>query len=232
MNKIDYEKLKSQVLSLNSYSERLVLIEKICNEKDALSILRQIYAQMNLLNNRENEYLSFFNYLLYKKYNLGGNILEIGGGVYPILSSYIDAYQRKIGSGTITVVDPRLGISKLGNIKLIKDKFSPGKVKEYDLVISQSPCLITHEVINSAIDNGKEFFVTLCKCLIDKYPYLIDFYSDDYGFDNIQNNILEQKRKRNDELRTGKDLFIDSGTIFYGKNLDEMRYISGKKLIK
>ena len=71
----------------------------------------------------------------------------------------------------------------------------------------------------------------MCKCLIDSYPYLIDFYSDDYGFDNIQNDILNKKRQRNNNLRTGNNLYIDSGSIFYGDNM-EMKYISGKKLIK
>lgn len=228
---IDYEKLKSEVLQFELYSERIGKIESIYGSKDAISILRQIYAEGNLLNDNDNEYLSLLKYLLCKKYNLGGNILEIGGGVYPVLSSYIDAYQRRIGSGTITVVDPQLGISKLGNIKLIRDRFTTNGIKNYDLIISQSPCIITHDVIDSAIDNGKEFFVTLCKCLIDSYPYLIDFYSDDYGFDNIQNDILNKKRQRNNNLRTGNNLYIDSGSIFYGDNM-EMKYISGKKLIK
>ena len=229
----DYETLKKKVLKLESFSERLSLIESIYGEKDANSVLRQIYAHSKLLEDKDNEYLSFLNYLLYKKYNLGGNILEIGGGVYPVLSSYIDKYQRKIGCGTITVVDPQLGISKLGSIKLVKDKFNIDSIKKYDLIISQSPCLITHEVIDSSIDNGKEFFVTLCRCLIDKYPYLIDFDSDDYGFYNIQNDILNQKRQRNNNLRSGRNLYIDSGTIFYGENsMYKMEYISGKKLIK
>lgn len=227
---IDYETLKNKVLEKKSFHDRLGIIENIYGIKDAISILRQIYAQSNLLNDNDNEYLRLLNYLLFKKYNLGGNILEIGGGVYPVLSSYIDAYQRRIGKGTITVIDPRLGISKLGNIKLVKDNFSIDDIKNYDLVISQSPCIITHDVLDSAIDNGKEFFVTLCKCLIDKYPYLIDFYSDDYGFYNIQNDILNQKRQRNNNLRNN-NLHIDSGTIFYGDNM-EMKYISGKKLIK
>ena len=227
---INYEQLKEKILKKESYYERLNIVESIYDKKDAMCILRQIYAQNEMLNDQENEYLKLLHYLISKQFNLDGNVLEIGGGVYPVLSSYIDAYQRKIGSGTITVIDPRLGISKLGNVKLIKDKFT-GNVENYDFIISQSPCTITHEVMNSAIDNGKEFFVTLCKCLIDQYPYLIDFYSDDYGFYNVQNDILNQKRKRN--LSTGNNLDIDSGIIFYGDNeLEEIKYISGKKLIK
>lgn len=234
MEQNDYYKLRDEVLSHKCFNDQLSIIERIYGLKDAISILRQIYAQNNLLIDNDNEYLKFFIYLLYKKYDLSGNILEIGGGVYPVLANYINMYQRKIGAGTITVMDPRLGISKLGEIKLVKDYFYKNcDISEYDLIISQSPCIITHDVIDSAIDNGKEFFVTLCKCLIDKYPYMLDFYSDDYGFDSIQDKILNEKRERNRILRSGKNLFIDSGTIFYGQySENEMKYISGKKLIK
>lgn len=226
----DYESLKQDVLNQKSKSDSLRIIEKLYGRKDANSILRQIYAQNNLLKEQDNEYLSLFKYLINMQYNLGGNILEIGGGVYPVLSAYIDSYQRKIGCGTITVIDPNLGVSKLGNVKLIKDKFT-GNIKSYDLIISQSPCTIVNEVMDSAIDNGKEFFVTLCECLLDNHPYLIDFYADDYGFCNIQNDILNKKRQRN--INNGQKLYIDSGSIFYGDKVqEEMKYINGKKLIK
>lgn len=236
----DYILLKNELINCKSYCEKIDAIQKRFGLKDSESVLRQVDASLGVLDSFNNEYLMLFNYLLDNGYDLNGNILEIGGGFYPVLATYIDEYQRKqkckrrLNCGTITVIDPNLGVTSLGNIILKKDSFSYGcDISGYDLIIAQSPCLLTHDVLNSAIDNGKEFFVTLCKCLIDKYPYLVDFDSDDFGFCNVQNDILVEKRKRNNNLIFGRDLFIDSGSIFYDKNFSmEMKYISGKKLIK
>ncbi len=217
-----------EVFSYNSFNDRLKYIEDTFGKKNALSILRQIYASVGALNESENEYLNVFNFLQ-KHYNLNGNILEIGGGYYPALASYIDKYQRKIGCGTITVIDPELGVSKLGSIKLYKEIFNKqDDISSYDLIISQAPCLMLDEITQAAIQKNKEFFVTLCKCVIDKYPYMIDFYSDDYGFENIQNKKFSEMKKLNGE---NKELIIDTGTIFYD-TYSEIKYFTGKKLIK
>lgn len=127
-------------------------------------IMNQIYAEIGLLPEANNIYKGFMN-VLSKEHDLDCNILEIGGGFFPIMAKYIDEEQQKIGKGTITVYDPMLVTKKLGNIKLIKENFTHlDTVNQYDLIIGIAPCEATEFIIKKAAEEGKTFFVALCGC--------------------------------------------------------------------
>ena len=209
--------------------EQLDYVKRNFGKKNVLCVLREIYASMGVLEQSENEYMKIFN-LLKIEFDLGCNILEIGGGSYPVLASYIDRYQHKIGKGTITVIDPAICINKLGNVKLVKEKFNFGDdISKYDLIVSQSPCLKIDEFSAAAIEKNKSFFVTLCNCILERYPNLVDYYYDDESFDPIFEQLLSEMKVYNSTLKNN-DLQIGSGSVFYDEG--EIKYFVGKKLIK
>lgn len=227
MNKTDYINLQKFLLKCNYNEEQLEYIYKNFGKKDVLCILRQIYASLGMINDEENEYLKIFEYLL-KKFNLGCNILEVACGNYPVLAHYIDTYQKKIGKGTITVIDPEVSIKKLGNIKIIKDSFNYGdNVDNFDLIISQSPCLKIDDVAVTAIEKKKQFFISMCKCIYSRYPDLVDFFYDDCDFDPLHNRLLSEMRQIN---KNDKGFIIDSDQICI--NYTDIKCFTGKKLIK
>lgn len=228
LDKENYILLKKLLMYCKYNEEQLDYIYRNFGKKNVLCILRQIYASLGMLNDSENEYLKVFN-VLKNNFNLGCNILEIGGGNYPILAKYIDDYQFKIKKGSITVIDPELAVKKLGNIKLIKDSFMFGdNISNYDLIISQSPCLKIDEVSAAAIEKNKNFFVTLCNCILERYPNLVDYYYDDESFDPIFEQLLSEMKSYNSALKT-TNLQIGSGSVFYDEG--EIKYFTGKKLI-
>lgn len=229
MKKNDLLVLKDFILKCNYSDEQKKYIYDEFGKKNVLCILRQIYASLGMLNDNENEYLQIFNFLI-NNFNLDCNILEIGCGNFPILATYIDRHQKNIGKGTITVIDPELSIKKHGNIKLIKDSFMFGDdISKYDLIISQSPCLKIDEVTAAAIEKKKNFFVTLCNCILERYPNLVDYYYDDESFDPIFEQLLFEMNSYNNYLNNS-NYNINSGSLCY--NYGEIKYFTGKKLIK
>ena len=230
ITKSDYILLKEFLIKCDYTKEQLDYINNNFGKNDVLSILRQIYAALGMLNIDENEYIQVFNYLL-SNFDLGCNILEIAGGNYPVLATYISEHQKKIGKGSITVIDPDLSAKKLGNIKLIKESFNYlNDIKNYDFIISQSPCLKIDDIVVSAIENNKQFFVTMCKCIYDRYPYLFDYFYDDSDYDPVFNSLLFEMRNLK-SLNDNCNLYIDSKTLFLA-NYDEIKCFTGKYLIK
>ena len=210
-----------------SYSQNdLDFIHKYFKEgKSSLSILRQIYAKLGVLTNRENEYYRIFRFLK-SNYDLGCNVLEICGGHYPILSEYIDKEQRNISCGTITVYDPKLVVNKLGNVNLVKDKFTKDiDISKYDLIISQSPCGVFQDIIDSSIGADKDYFIALCSCVYIKFFSQIPsdnlYFSSDYDpvLDIIYSDICKEEQ--------GRDVDIYTGEIEVPGNV--IKYINRKK---
>jgi len=115
------------------------------------------------------------------------NILEICGGYIPALSFHIDRLQRQSGHGRITVYDPKLVLSQLGNITLVKEKFtSRVSLDDYDLIVSMRPCDLTSTLIETSNLNKKPFAIMQCEC----------FYKGNYYFEAQttlpENMIVEQ----------------------------------------
>ena len=95
------------------------------------------------------------------------NILKVGCGEIPKLGKMIASYQFKINSGTITVYDEKLKItkSKYPNLKLNNELFTESiDIKDIDLLIGQCPCKGTNVLINKALEEEKDLFVGICNC--------------------------------------------------------------------
>lgn len=159
----------------------------------------QVYSACGLLNEIDNIYLEFIQKI--KKYfTLDTNIIDVGGGFYPALASYINEEQIKLGKGSITVFDPLLIPSKLKNIILKKEEFTEEtKVDKCDLIIGTYPCEATIPIIRNARKNHNEFSIALCGCthFSKEYLYTIPFYMshhitklwNDYVMDETYKNL-------------------------------------------
>ncbi len=165
-----YELLKDYIQQYQKQydEEELEYLKKYflsdCQEANS-DILMQIYAKFEMLEQSENYYLGFAK-MIGKKYGWDSHILEIGGGYYPIFSKYVDDFQRKNHAcGTITTYDPSLVVSKLGNVRLHKKRFTSDlDVDAYDLLVGIMPCEASTLIVNKAIQAKKEFVVGMCGC--------------------------------------------------------------------
>jgi hypothetical protein len=124
----------------------------------------EIAGALDIIKPSENYYLTISK-MIGDLYSYNINILDVGAGIFPIFSKYIDDEQKKIGRGTITAMDPLIIDKKIGNIHLIKDEFtSSTNIDKYDLIVSIKPCTCTQEIITRATVSNKEFFIALCGC--------------------------------------------------------------------
>ena len=175
-------------------------------------ILAQLYANFGMLSEEENIYLEFCK-IIGDIYGWDRNILEVGGGYYPIFSKYVDDKQTECGSGTITVIDPKLVTGSLGNVKLVKEEFSrESNVSDFNLLIGICPCESTIDIISSALINQKEFFIALCGCVPYPYncmPFLSPYAAHIVWSENIKELAYEQE---------------ESGFEVITKNIDNFPY--------
>lgn len=205
-----------------SYSQaELKYINNNFENMAASCIIRQIYSTLGMLDKDENEYLKVFEYLK-QNFDLGCNILEIGGGHYPALAEFIDSYQTKISKGTITVIDPKLVVNRLGNIKLIKDEFKYNNdTSKFNLIVSQAPCDKFEEVIASAINQRQRFFVTFCDCIRDKFSQTKRDYYDEFDFDPVIETLYSY-------MNIISDKNVDTGIIPYDGGVRELKYFRSR----
>ncbi len=187
---------------LNKYREKYspgaieYIINNFLNHEDLkgeADILMQIYDLLGLLDKSENYYLGFAETVA-KKYGLDCRFLEVGGGYFPAFSYHLDQLQQEANSsGTITVYDPKLVVTGLGNVHLRHSMFtSETSIDEFDVLVGIMPCDATKIMIKKATEAHKEFYIAMCGCIPDnelsKYSYMmmytspIPFWIDDvYG---------------------------------------------------
>lgn len=235
----DYDPKKLEYI-LNNYSYKRAELERIVeffngngSIYSAPLYIRQILAKMNILTNKENEYYKMFEYLK-KQFDLGCDVLELGGGHYPILSEYIDSYQRNIGRGTITVMDPNLVVSKLGNIKLEKKYFtSSTDITPYKLIIAVSPDDMFKKVVTKCAQDNIEYFIALCSCIVRTYRKEFYkkgklLYEDDLDYDPIWDMILNDVCTKEKIMHKGcNDAVIHLTNLCYYKDEISNQILSG-----
>lgn len=199
----------------NSYKD--VEIRRIMNQFGTSygDHLTQIYYALGLLEDEENPYIGFTQ-LIEKLYGLDINILEVGGGVYPALTSEITKRQLVIGKGSITVYDPLL--SKNVNFKkaiLVKEGIlNTTDFSKYDLVIGKEPCSATTILIDNCLKQKKDMLVSPCKCynLLPEYiEYDDDPLTDWYNYvknymgnytNTVETNYLSKKMHYDNPIYT------------------------------
>lgn len=126
------------------------------------SVLRQIYDEVGLFEEKNDLYNAFVD-MLEKNFDIDTNIVEVGGGVIPSIAKKISLRQVK---GSVTVYDPRLSTKYKSSkkLKLKREKFSEDtNIKKADLIIGFMPCEATELLIKQATKNKKDFLVALCE---------------------------------------------------------------------
>lgn len=158
---INYLKLYGKMYDRNLLEYIINNYEEAINKKDRLCELNQIYACLGILPRQINTYMYYIKQIM-KKHNINSNILEIGGGYYPILAKYISIKQQRCKNGNITVYDPNLVISKMEHVTLKREKFtSKTNISNYELLIGVMPSEATIDLVKQATRYHKELFLVL-----------------------------------------------------------------------
>lgn len=124
-------------------------------------ILRQIYDELNLLDDSRNIYNGFLD-LLEEHFDINQDIIEIGGGKIPTLGKRLALRQK---SGTVTVYDDKLISTKtdIPNLSLIKRRLSPSDtISKANMIIGFMPCEGTETAIKLAEKNRLDFMIAFC----------------------------------------------------------------------
>lgn len=135
------------------------------NSKDGFNIsneLRQILAELNLLEDKKNIYQGFAK-IVTEKFDINRDIVEIAGGIIPSLAKIIALKQKQ---GTITVYDSRVikTDSCPDNLIVKRQSFTtktplPGA----EMLIGFMPCDATMDIITSACEKNIDFIIGLCE---------------------------------------------------------------------
>ena len=200
----DYKKvLKYLRDNISNYSESE--INYICKNYDYLEhnkfvpdILRQIYDELGLLDDKDNLYLGFID-IIKDKFNIDSNIVEVGGGVIPSLGKNITLNQK---SGTVTVYDPRLSIYEEDTSKfhLVRKPFTEStNIGNHNLMVALMPCEACETVIRSAIKNKIDFMLGFCEG--GPHGDEFDYFEDD---DEWLNSMLYLAKDGIEENGMGK----------------------------
>lgn len=137
-------------------------------------LVRQLYAELDLMEPEHNLYLGFLN-LIEQVHGINKRILEVGGGRIPSLGKYIAMRQQ---TGTITVYDPRLIIPSripYPNLILRKQRFDCSvSLENTDLIIGYMPEEATSDMIQRACETKTDFVIALSDMLSEKDEYELD----------------------------------------------------------
>jgi len=163
------------------------------NSRFNMDILRQMYSELGLVEEKDNIYVGFLK-ILEENFDCNRDIIEVGGGRIPSLAKLIALKQKK---GTITVYDPRLLTTKspYPNMVLKKEKFTKDtSVREDQLVIAFMPCEATEPAVLAATKNKADFVIGLCEGGPhgDEYDY---FESEDEWLSSILYTARTQVEK-------------------------------------
>lgn len=126
------------------------------------SLLRQILAETNLLEDHKNMYKGFLK-KLEDHFDINRDIVEVAGGIFPSLAKMIALKQK---TGTITVYDPRIVVPDKcpDNLILKKQSFNSNtQIPTAQMLIAFMPCDATMDVIESACKNNVDFMIGLCE---------------------------------------------------------------------
>lgn len=167
------------------------------SEYSYVDIVAQILSKIGYLNKDRDRYLGFVDMII-NEFRDKSNILEVACGRYPIVSYHLSKLMNT--QVNITAMDPKLVVSNIDGIKLIKDSFTGEvEVSSYDLGVAYFPCACTEEFVRKFCTEEKDFILGLCGCTThfptDKFS-LYRTYSEDEWFDYIL-SVVEESKKDN-----------------------------------
>lgn len=201
------EMISSIINEAKYYKERLYLMEFLLNNKHIYSkseydflmdfiflnkcfckcsmpdIVVQLFSLFEIFNDGCDIYLEFTKIL--EQYDfLKGDVLEIGGGVFPRLAQIITP-KIKINGGTLTVYDPRLGCSTTKDASFHRQIFTlDTDVSKFSTIIGMFPCEATTTIVEQTLNYDKNLLVACCDCdhSSTKYPRYNfgEYWADDY----------------------------------------------------
>lgn len=141
--------------------------------------LAQILSKFNVYNHSKDEYIEMFKLL--KEYSLlEGNCCEIGAGRYPRLAE-LTAPEIKLKNGTLTIYDPNTMISKMENVKIIKDEFRKNTNIDYiDTIYAMYPCEATATIVEKAFEEDKNLMLAFCGCNQTNQKWIGKYWAEDF----------------------------------------------------
>lgn len=167
----------------------------------APDILMQIYTELGIENVGGSYYQRHLENLK-TKFNIGCNVLDVASGIIPSFANLLAHEQLRIGTGTVTLYEPLLGITKPKhhNMTLHKEKFTlETHIKEFDLVTGIMPCGATETIIENACRNQKDFYIAMCGCThFDYIPWYMYVTPESY-----QEYVIEKTNRLLEECDNG-----------------------------
>ena len=181
----------------------------------APDVLRQIYDTLGITEEKDNMYRGFVS-LLKDHFDINGKIIEVGGGVIPVVAKHIHDAQT---TGSITVYDPRLGksIESTDNFQIKREKFlETTDVGDATLFIGFMPCQATELIIRKAVENNADFLIALCEGGHYEYD---DYFDEDEWRESMKYLARQelQKKKMGTLEETDLKSFGNPYPVIYSK---------------
>lgn len=162
--------------------------ENIFDEESFIDVILQLYSYKKAILNELNPYYQLVDLLKSKFDSLETkNITEVSCGFIPALSIALNSsIQRK---NPIHVYDPLLIDIPYPNIINHKNNFHSNLEPNSNLLIANLPCEALDIIVNTAIQNKKEFAVQTCPCNGEMIFY--SFAEFNYYVDSLFYRLLE-----------------------------------------
>lgn len=159
-------------------------------------ILREVLDFLGIIPDSENIYIEFLHQIESLHQIENRNIIEVGCGVFPNLSSRMSLKQK---NGRITVYDPRLDSTIQSSDKLIlkKEEFTrETPLEDTNLIVGLMPCKGAEALIDQAIANEIDFVLWLCEG--GPHGDYFDYFEDEeewlYSITSIARRGTEDKK--------------------------------------
>lgn len=137
-----------------------------------------VYDACGILPPKTNRYDTFVD-LFVNTMDINQDIIEVGGGTLPRVG--IRIAQRQINGGTITVYDKQMysESSALPILKLHRSEFTyMTDIKRYSTIIGLYPCQAMDLMIHRSLEEKKNFFIQMCKCVHPVNNFFEGYYDD------------------------------------------------------
>lgn len=130
------------------------------------SMFQQIFSGIDALPNEINPFYQMMK-RIENEYGLDRDIVDVASGAFPALAYEISKRKKELGikKGSITAFDPRLAVTKLDGITLVKSKFALATpVSQETLLVGRKPCDATEIIVRKSSIQNLEFYIQMCHC--------------------------------------------------------------------
>lgn len=170
------------------------------NEYMCPDILMQVYSEIGA-EPIKGTYYNTHLHNIERLFGLDKNIIEVASGMIPAFANKIAARQQKLQKGTITIYDPLLlrTTSRFPHMTIHKEPFSRTEdLSSYDLIAGLLTCEATEEMIVSACEQRKDFYIAMCGCdhIASSNPFYMTYVPGRYINHII--NLAKKLMKEND----------------------------------